>query len=303
MNLSVKNIVLATAVAAFSVDAFGQYDPEASVNPNSLFNIPVYEQVYKVRVWRDLLLKEKQNKGFYARGNEMTKILIDAIRSGEIPKVYKSDSLSENSVFTKAEFFLSMQLQAAQVFPAWDQNSNYITTDRVSYNGLDYEATQDNVGQVPDAPTSIDYWQTTSAGKASEFQVTDMYKLELMEDIIFDKRRSRLYYDIQAVRIWAWDENGQFFKPLGWLKYKDMERVFRAHPEKAIWFNRQNTAQNRNLADAFLLRLFHASIKEVENPDHLELNQIYNLDYQQSVMAREWEEMKLMEKEHNLWEY
>ena len=87
------------------------------------------------------------------------------------------------------------------------------------------------------------------------------------------------------------------------MKYKDVEKVFRAHPEKAIWFNRQNTAQNRNLADAFLLRLFHASIKKVENPDDLELTAIYTGDQQMATMAREWEEMKLMEKEHNLWEY
>jgi gliding motility associated protien GldN len=302
MNQSVRKFLLSSCAVASCYGVFGQYDPEASVNPNSLFNIPVYEQVYKVRVWRDMLLTEKQNKGFFARGNEMTRVLIEAIKSGEINKIYKNDSLSDKSVFTKEEFMQSMQMRASQAFPAWDANASYIVTDRVAYNGKDYEATQDNTGQLPDAPPPNDYWQPTTAGQAVEFTWTDMFKLELMEDIIFDKRRSRLYYDIQGVRIWAWDENGQFFKPLGWLKYKDMEKVFRAHPEKSIWFNRQNTAQNRNFADAFLLRLFHATIKMVENPDAMELQGFYT-NYKDAVMAREWEEMKLMEKEHNLWEY
>ncbi len=286
----------------FAIAVIGQIDPEASANPNSLFNIPVYEQVYKVRVWRDMDLLEKQNKGFYAMGNEISRILIDAVRSGEIPKVYQNDSLSENSVKPKLEFFQAMQMRNKVDYAPWDPNASYIATDRVLYNGLDYEATQDNTGQKPDAPAPNDYWQVTKAGQALEFGPRDMFKLQMMEDLIFDKRRSRLYYDIQAFQILAWDDNGKAFKPLGWIKYKDMEKVFRAHPERSVWFNRQNTAQNRNFADAFLLRLFHASIYKTENPDDMELSAIYPI-YKESVMAREWEEMKLMEKEHNLWEY
>ena len=298
-----KKILLIILVGFISLGALAQYDPEAEVNPNSLFNIPVYEQVYKVRVWRDFFLNEHQNKGFFARGNEMPRILIEAIRQGEIDKIYKNDSLLDQSVWTKDEFLAKMEIQPAAKYEPWNQNQNYVTGDRANYNGQDYECTLDNQGQIPDAPPPNDYWQVTTAGQAVKIAYKDMYKLEIMEDMIFDKRRSRLYYDIQGINIWAWDEFAQLFKPLGWLKYKDIERVFRAHPDKAIWFNRQNSAQNRNLADAFLLRLFHATIKEVQNADHMTLSEIYNTDYKTSVMAREWEEMKLMEKEHNLWEY
>ena len=301
--MSLKKIFLAGLIGGVGGSAIGQYDPEAAVNPNSLFNIPVYEQVYKVRVWREMYLNEKQNKGFYARGNEVTRVIVEAIKSGEIAKIYENDSLSEKSIKTKEEFFQGFQLKPKVDYQAWDQNSNYIVTDRVNYNGVDYECTLDNQGQLPDAPPPNDYWQPTMAGQAVEFTWQDMYKIEIMEDMIFDKRRSRLYYDTQGIQIYGWDDTGQAFRPLGWLKYKDIEKVFRAHPEKSLWFNRQNTAQNRNFADAFLLRLFHASIKKIENPDDMDLSQIYSMDYKQSVMAREWEEMRLMEKEHNLWEY
>ena len=301
--MTFRKFLLACLIGGVGGSLMAQYDPEAAVNPNSLFNIPVYEQVYKVRVWREMFLNEKQNKGFFARGNEMSRIILQGIKSGEIEKIYENDSLSEYSVKTKEEFFQGFQLKPKVDYPVWNQNTNYIVTDRVNYNGVDYECTLDNMGQLPDAPPPNDYWQVTKAGEAVEFQPTDMFKAEIMEDMIFDKRRSRLYYDIQAIQIYGWDDTGQAFRPLGWVKYKDIEKVFRAHPEKAIWFNRQNTAQNRNLADAFLLRLFHASIKKVQNPDDLDLSFIYSQDYNTSVMAREWEEMRLMEKEHNLWEY
>lgn len=302
MNFRSGRIQIFIAGTLLSQVAFAQRDIEAESNPNSLYKIPVYEQLYKVRVWRDMDLKEKQNKGFFAQGNEISRVIIDAVRSGEIPKVYQNDSLSENSLKSKSDFFQAMQMRTKVDYPPYDPNASYIVQDRISFNGLDYEATQDNSAKAPDAPPPNDYWQVTKAGQAVDFGPRDMFKLEMMEDMIFDKRRSRLYYDIQAFQIWAWDDNGKAFKPLGWIKYKDMEKVFRAHPERSVWFNRQNTAQNRNFADAFLLRLFHASIKQVENPDNLELSSIYT-DYKESIMAREWEEMKLMEKEHNLWEY
>ena len=39
---------------------------EVQYNPNSLDPIAKYEQHYKLRVWRNIDLREKQNKGFFA---------------------------------------------------------------------------------------------------------------------------------------------------------------------------------------------------------------------------------------------
>ena len=132
--------------------------------------------------------------------------------------------------------------------------------------------------------------------------------LRLVEDVIFDKRRSRLYYDIQAIQIIVPGSKTttQVDEELGWFKYKDLERVFRNHPKKAVWFNRLNTAQNKNFADAFLLRLFHGTIRKIENPDDETIFEIYQGNgrtYREAVWATEWAELELMEKEHNLWEF
>jgi hypothetical protein len=126
----------------------------------------------------------------------------------------------------------------------------------------------------------------------------EIFRITLQEDVIFDKRRSRLYYDMLAMNFAAYDQNTGTFKSLGWFKYKDLERVFRNHTKDAVWFNRYNTAENKNYADAFLLRLFHGVIDKVENPDDDRIADTYaGRPYKEAVWAMEWEEMKMMETE------
>ncbi len=299
-----KKLVLLLSLVSIGAASFAQSTAEqdGQINPNSLQRIPKYEQLYKVRVWRNVDLREKQNKGFFARGNEITKLIMQAVSSGELADIYLLDSLTAKK--PKDQFFADMVAQAGQTYPAWSPTTDNFTGDRVTLNGKTYEALVDNKGKNPE--TSKDEWQVTTAGNAAYFLPGDIYQMQIMEDVIFDKRRSRLYYDIIAVKLSAFDVNTNTYKPLGWFKYKDLERVFRNHPDDAIWFNRYNTAENKNYADAFLLRLFHGSIDKVENPDDDRIADVYGRNgrpYKEAVWAMEWEEMKMMEREHNLWEY
>lgn len=274
-------------------------------NPNSLDPIPRYEQTYKLRVWRKIDLREKQNKGFFARNGEITKLMLDAINSGEIAEVYRDDSLK--TTFEKEEYYKDkLVITAGEVLPAWDPTFTYYLGDPVSFNGKNYESAIDNNVGLNPGTVKAGEWIATTRGKALTVTARDAYRLTLMEDVIFDRRRSRLYYDIQAIEMEAFDLNTGTFKSLGWIKYKDLEKVFRNHPGEAVWFNRQNTAENRNFADAFLLRLFRGVIHMIENPDYNTIEDIYSGNgrpYYESVWAREWAEMMLMEKEHNLWEF
>ena len=296
-----KNSLLMLAFMCSGLVVSAQ-ETDGQVNPNSLIPIPKYEQLYKVRVWRNIDLREKQNKGFFARGNEITKLIMDAVKSGELADIYLADSVTRKKL--KADFLNDLVSQQGTTYDAWDPTKDYYQADRIAFNGKTYEAIVDSKGKTPD--TSTAEWQATSAGSAVTFLPNEIYKVTMQEDIIFDKRRSRLYYDIQSLEIAAFDLNTGTFKSLGWFKYKDLEKVFRNHPDEAIWFNRYNTAENKNYADAFLLRLFHGTIEKVENPDNETIYDTYagnGRPYKESVWAREWEEMKLMEREHNLWEF
>jgi len=275
-------------------------EEEGQVNPNSLLNIPRYEQLYKVRVWRVIDLQEKQNKGFFSRGNEITKLILRAVASGELADIYERDSLTTK--LSKEAFMARMVTQQGETFPDWLPASDYYQGDAVRFNGRNYEAVVNSKGKNP--ANSPDDWQATTRGQAQTYLPDEINKLTLQEDIIFDKRRSRLYYDMLAMEFSAFDQNTSTFKSLGWFKYKDLEKLFRNHTKDAVWFNRYNTAENKNYADAFLLRLFHGVIDKVENPDDDRIADTFSgRPYQEAVWAMEWEEMRLMEKEHNLWEY
>jgi hypothetical protein len=102
--------------------------------------------------------------------------------------------------------------------------------------------------------------------------------------------------------------------PIGFIYYKDfhklVEKQFHSKNlddrDKVLWRNRYNPSENKSFTDAFKLRLFHGIIEKVENPDDLTIQRIYEDNgrtYGESVFARWEEEMKMMEKEHNLWEY
>jgi len=291
-------------VESEEVGAAYRSEMEEQYNPNSLNPIPKYEHHYKVRVWRNMDLQEKQNKGYFAKNGELPKLIMDAVMSGEIVDIYANDSLTTK--ISKEEFMTRLQQEEATKYTDWNPSADFYTDDIVTYNGKNYRALRDSRGANPES--SPDDWSATSEGKASFFFPSDVSNVQIVEDVIFDKRRSRLYYDIQAFELsvpGAKTRTG-FNQSLGWFKYRDLEKLFRAHPQKAIWFNRQNTAQNKNFADAFLLRLFHGVISKVENPEDETIFEQYAANgrpYREAVWATEWAELMLMEKEHNLWEF
>jgi hypothetical protein len=299
-----RSIIFLLAVCCAST-LFAQEDiPQ--YNPNSLNPIARYEQLYKVKVWREVRLDEKQNKGYFARNNEITKLIIDAINSGELADIYANDSLTTK--MSKEDMVKKMLISEGTRPDPWLPDNDYYADDAVDFNGVFYKAKRDNRGKNPGA--SPDDWaKDNSIGAGNYARPFQLASLRLVEDVIFDKRRSRLYYDIQSITlIWPGDKDN----PLGGdldivtIRYKDLVQVFRNHPNDAIWFNRYNTAENKNYEEAFLLRLFHGVIYKVENPDNETIYDVYsanNRPYKETVWAREWEEMKMMEREHNLWEY
>ncbi len=301
-----KIVSIVLLVASGSVFAQEVQDLEVQYNPNSLNPIPLYEQLYKVRVWRTLDLREKQNKGFFAKNGELSKLIVDAVKSGELTDIYSNDSLVTK--LSKQDFLDRLVSEQAVTYPNWDPAYDYYSEDIVSYNGKNYRALRDTRGEAPGTDQAADAWASTTMGGGLEYLVSDMTKANMVEDIIFDRRRSRLYYDIQGIEILIPGEktNTGLDVSLGWFKYKDLEKLFRNNIPKAVWFNPHNSAQNKNFADAFLLRLFHGTIYKRQNPDDETLDDTYRANgrpYREGVWAREWEEMKLMEKEHNLWEF
>lgn len=291
---------MSVLLVGLSGGLFAQLSAVEQYNPNSIDPIPRYEQLFKHRVWLIVDLKEKQNKGFFARNGEITDFIVNAAYSGELP-IYKNDSLT--SLMTIDEFKNSMVMIEGQQFPAWEQGAVYYEGDRVSYNGMVYTAIFDDITTVP-ADSPDDWEATPGLGSAVTYTSRQISMLEVMEDVIFDRRRSRLYHQIQSVKliIPGSETQDQVQKELGVFRYVDLYNLFQENPGKAIWVNRYNPAENKNFADAFKLRLFRSYLFRFENPDNDAIVDMYR-NRMEAIMASEWWEMELMEKEHNLWEY
>ena len=281
--------------------AFAQQDTIA--NPNSIDKIPFYEQLYRFRVWRNVNLREKQNAGFKSAKSDIGDFLIKVIKNGSLI-AYDGDSV--RAAYKPEDVLV---LNTAVQAPAYNSQQNYTTTEEVSYQGKNYASTRnDNIGHLP---TDNQWWELTQ-NQTELLTAGQIAELQIVEDVIFDKRRSRLYYDIQYIGIIV-EKDGQY-NPKGFVYYKDFVKLVdkAAHSknlderDKVQWRNRYNPSENKSFIDAFKLRLFHGIIEKVENPDDRTIQAIYENNgrtFGESVFARWEEEMKLMEKEHNLWEY
>jgi gliding motility associated protien GldN len=260
-----------------NVSSYAQ-ESASGYNPNSVYPIHDSNIMWKKRVWRRMDLNEKANRPFFAYNNEITKIIIEATKAGLIFP-YENDSLKTR--MSKEKFLEN--LIDPRTIPVDDDDFGFDSGD--------------------------DGWGANNEEKVStgpaEFFPNQITVMEIMEDMIFDKNRSRLYYDIQAVTLILpakLFETGML-KPVATYKFKDLVQLFRSMPEEAIWFNRQNHRQHRNLADAFDLRLFSARIIKVGNPDDHSIVDVYNKSPKEGIMASQWLENELMEFEHELWEF
>ncbi|AKD56406.1 type IX secretion system ring subunit PorN/GldN [Spirosoma radiotolerans] len=163
-------------------------------------------------------------------------------------------------------------------------------------------------GKVVAPPVVEEVKKDTVAAAAPAFSGDEYFPkelniLEVKEDWIFDRKRSRLYYDMQTVTLLLPADKNQagYEKPIASFKYKDLDKLFRSDPKKFIWYNPQNQAQHKNLADAFDLRLFYGRITKVANPGDTDLVGMYG--DREGLLKSYQTEYELMETEHGLWEY
>lgn len=284
------------------------------LNPLSLRPVHDSNVMYKTTVWRRVDLREKVNQPMFAKNAEVTLHLIDGIKAGVLD-AYANDSLTRK--LTIAEFndrlfkkFEGGGLSQAEIDAGFGggeddgwggggaakpkPSGTSGGDDGWGDAGASTPATGNNAATKPSSP---------SLAGGYELLPSELYILELREDWIFDKQRSRQYNDIQTITLMIPAEASAdgLEKPLASFKYKDLEIFFRSNPN-CIWYNSTNTAQHKNLADAFELRLFQGRIIRVSDPRNRYLDDIYKSPKEGLLKSQELE-YQLMEKEHNLWEY
>ncbi len=277
MKKALLSILILFLIGFISIEVSAQ-EERLAANENSVYAIPFHDQMYKRTVWRRMDLKEKQNRPFFSTSNEITRIMISAVNDGLIYP-YEDDSL--NKRMSKEQFFENLKLPTDEPDDFGSADAGFGDTSGGGW------------GDEEEAAPTVQYYDAT--------QLTIM---RIKEDMIFDKVRSRLYWDIQSFEmiIPSTEVATGIEKTVGVFRYKDLEQLFRSMPDRAIWYNRQNTAHHRNMADAFLLRLFNARVVKIAN-DRDDWIQDISPDAKSALYKSQQEEYKLIEYEHNLWEY
>ncbi|MCC9135852.1 gliding motility protein GldN [Pontibacter silvestris] len=284
----VKAIGGVAAGLLLSVGAMAQGTTASSGN-SSARPIPESDIMFKKVVWRKIDLREKQNKPMFSENREITRVLIDAVKSGELT-AYKNDSV--NTPLTREEFIANMTAQ---------DTGGGLSEEELAAGFGQEEEEEDPWGAALGNEATAN---TNTTPVSNEYFPKQLYLLDLKEHVVFDKKRSRLYHDIQTVslKVPATLNPLGFEQNVGTFKMSDLVRIFRNNPQTAIWFNAQNDAQHKNLADAFDLWLFSSYITKISNPGDRALADIYG-GGQKGLLAAQEAAEALIEYEYSLWSY
>ncbi len=342
----------AVAILLVAGGAMAQEKASTGANPMSVRPINDNDIMMKKTLWRRIDLKEKQNQSMFSKNNEISKYLMEAVKSGLLV-AYENDSVKtpmtpekfhKNLLIPNTDAGLSKEEIEAGFGKEGDKKADdgwgtpkKDDKAKPADDGWGTPAPKKTAAATPKAEPADDGWgpspkkktttkkgakatkpapatlvaaapvaSTTASAVAfdgDEYFAKELNIMEIKEDWIFDRKRSRLYYDIQTVTLYLpSDKNPQGLElPIATFKYADLDKLFRSDPKKFIWYNPQNQAQHKNLSDAFDLRLFYGRITKVSNAEDKELVGIYG--DREGLMKSYQTEHELMEMEHGLWEY
>jgi gliding motility associated protien GldN len=325
---SIHTLAALAAGLTLSLTASAQEQATTASSSGSHRPIPTSDQMFRKSIWRAVDLREKQNKPMFSQDKEISRVIIEAVKRGEL-QAYKNDSLTSTYTTQEVSGNMSYADEGAKLSdeekaagfsekdlggggsddgwgaPAPKKGGKAAATVKQPKLDSKGKPMKDKKGKIiyetvaatpppPPKPTSFEY------------RYKDLYQMELKEDMIFDKKRSRMYHDIKTITLLVPStlpaNTSGIEKPIGTFKYSDLVKVFRNNPQNAIWFNSQNDAQHKNLADAFELWLFNSYITKVSNPGDSMLSDVYG-GQKEGILAAQQTAAELVEYEYNLWSF
>lgn len=320
--------------AALLVALVGRAQEQATstVTTGAIRQIPVSDQMFRKTIWRAIDLREKQNLPMFSDGKEISRVILEAVKRGEL-QAYKNDSVA--STFSPKEVNDNMSYaleapispdadggdwggtpapkstkKAAPVNDGWGAPiaSAPAATKKVKVLDKNGKPVKKNGKYVYKtvSTTSVAAAPPPPPATTAPYRYKDLYQMELTEEMIFDKKRSRMYHQIKTVSLklpsTLSSNTSGLEKNIATFKYSDLVKVFRNNPQTAIWFNAQNDAQHKNLADAFELWLFNSYITKVSNPKGDDLASQYGSE-REGLLAAQQTAADLVEYEYSLWSF
>ena len=90
---SFRTFAALVAGLTLSVSASAQEQATTASSTGSKRPIPTSDQMFRKSIWRAVDLREKQNRPMFSEGKEISRIIMEAVKRGELV-AYKGDSLT-----------------------------------------------------------------------------------------------------------------------------------------------------------------------------------------------------------------
>ncbi|MDW8134993.1 MAG: hypothetical protein RMJ66_08025 [Bacteroidia bacterium] len=146
----------------------------------------------------------------------------------------------------------------------------------------------DDLGGGIDAAPTSDAAGTPKAEQGFPYLKYYRTKIQLIEDRIFDKNRSDMYYDIQYLCLIQVDPKGALPDETAvCFRYKDVMDVM----DDTQWRNRANDAEDRSMREIIELRRFNGYVTILSGEESRTLNEA------------ELRRQQMIEFEHHLWTF
>lgn len=288
---------LSITLCMVAFNLLGQEDSitiRGEYNPNSTRPIRNEDIMFKMRVWSWMDLREKVNSRWIAQGNEIVKLLLEGAMD-EIDGItaYKADSVrNPGNDFRDEDILSPQQVQSRMLIPQED------TGDLPG--GMSIDDLLGDLGGAEDSVTNVGNQEASPY-----YQSDEVLLLELTEDFIIDKRRSRAYWDIQSISLVLnpTQTRAGTTAVIARFKYKDVVEYFKKFPRRAKWYNASNPGQGLSFSEAFDLRMFDSRPIRYSNPTNGRIEDVEGVQGLNAILASQRFKNKLLEYEHNLWEY
>ena len=304
--MRLKHVLL----VGFCFMCFSSLAQETPVNPNPNSAHPIYEAdiQYRAQIWRRMDLNEKINQPFFAENNQISKFLIDGVKSGNLT-AYVDDSLKTKLTVEQFVDRLKIKgklenggLSAEEIAAGFGVDGMPATSDPVNGGEDDGWGTKKKDASKAEKPVVDDFDKGPIVAGVDYYIPKQLSIIEIKEDAIIDRKRSRLYFDIQALtlKIPASSSDAGLEEVVASFRFKDVYKYFKDNPN-CIWFNSTNEMQHRNMADAFDLRFFSARIIKKGNAANKDIFDQFG-DGKEALKKSQKLEQQLQDKEAEMWE-
>lgn len=319
-------VVVATGVNAQDVPEYEDLKNSRKHNPNSLRPVRDEDVMYSIRVISRMDLREKINHAWDSEKSKIIELIFEGVDAWYAEYAQSAESTSADEVGIRPFSPLTDGFLEDDLMPQADYNGNVtdpktqatrdLSENEIADLGSDLKLSNPNITQAEiDAKVQE---ENNKRRSGERFAPGALKTLQIEEDLIFDRNHSTSKWDIQTVTIVATVDilgaGSVTDREIVRVRFKDLARYLRkvyaeSDQERAFWFNSNNPGKREiSFADAFDLRLFNAWITKYSNTGGLGLQEILGNpntpEGRLSILELSQKfRNKLLEMQHNLWEY